>query len=208
MAKRGRHPKITEEKVKRFCEAISNGMSIKHSSALIGVDQRSVFRWIALGRKGDGGKLYVNFVAKIAESEARFIEKNLQSVQRAAAPRKVRTTKTYTRADGSSTSEVTEKIEYDWAAARWLLECKDRESFGPDRHEIAALKADINELRKLLTEAIGKAGRAADDQAGGAVQPSDRAGAVAGGLGNPAAALPAGEPASRAVDSVDPREGS
>lgn len=204
MSKPGRLPKLTPELAKRFCEAIANGMSRTRAGDLVGIHRVTVARWMKLGRSGKGGKLATdcaNFVTQVVQSEARFIEKNLQSVRRAAAPRRVRTTKTYTRGDGSSSSEVTEKVEYDWAAARWLLECRDRESFGPDRHEIAELKKDINELRKLLSEAIGKAAKSADDQAGGAVQPADRAGAVGGGSGDPAAVPPAGELPSQRVDS-------
>lgn len=188
MGKPGRIPKLTPELTKRFCEAIANGMSRNRAADLVGIHRITVARWMRLGRSGKGGKLAadcVNFVTQIALSEARFIEKNLKSVERAATPKLVKVRKTITRplfdAAGNRigetvTVEETAKKEHDWSAARWLLECKDRESFGPDRHEIAALKKDIADLRKLLAESVARLSGGGDGE-----QAENRAGAVSGG---------------------------
>ena len=48
------------------------------------------------------------------------------------------------------TVEVTEREACDWHAAKWLLECKDRETFGPDRRELAYLRKELAELRRSI----------------------------------------------------------
>jgi uncharacterized protein CbrC (UPF0167 family) len=60
-------------------------------------------------------------------------------------------TRITTRPDGSVVTEVTERTECDWQAAKWLLECRDPETFGSHRKELSALKKELAELRRLLT---------------------------------------------------------
>lgn len=170
MAKRkgryqGRIPKFTPEVAAKFCEHIASGMSRNRAADLIGVHRTTVLNWLKMSRTGKGGKLYSTFSAEVAVAEAEFIRRNLKSVEKAATPRRSEIIKrtvrnTYDLAGNpTGTSEVIEtttKRELDWAAAKWLLECKDRESFGPDRHEIQALKTQMKELEKLLREAVGR----------------------------------------------------
>lgn len=167
MAQRGRPPKLTPETAARFCGFIADGMSRNRAADLIGVHRTTVLNWIKMSRNGKGGKAYSTFSAEIAVAEAEFIRRNLKSVEKAATPRRGVVVKTTTRKtfdlDGNETgtSEVTErtvKRELDWGAAKWLLECKDRESFGPDRQEIAELKKQLADLSKLLHETLKRRG--------------------------------------------------
>ena len=167
MAQRGRPPKITPEIAARFCGYIADGMSRTRAADLIGVHRTTVQAWIRMSRNGKGGKAYSTFASEIAQSEARFIQRNLKSVEKAATPRRSEVVKrtvrnTYDLAGNQTgTSEVIEtttKRELDWTAAKWLLECKDRESFGPDRQEIASLRKELADLSKLLNETLKRRG--------------------------------------------------
>jgi hypothetical protein len=193
MAKRGRPLKLTSELADEFCKHIARGMSIHRTGQLLRLDKNTVSRWLKFGRKRSGLKIYTEFAEKVAAAEAEFIGQNVDAVKRAATPRTVKVRKTTTRpvfddqgnhvAD-QTVVEETVKREHDWGAARWLLECKDRESFGPDRHEIAALKKDLAELRKVISETVDKLRPADGDQAGEAINPDGRAGTAEGGSGN------------------------
>ncbi len=156
MPRRGRPPKITPELAAQFCGHIADGVSKTRAAALIGINAATLHRWIALSRAGKGGRIYASFASEVARAEARFIAARLATVVRASRPKRVRVVRTVTRADGAETVEVVERVESDWLAAKWLLECKDRETFGPDRHAIAALRKELAELRALLTERIGR----------------------------------------------------
>ncbi len=156
MPRRGRPPKLTPELSAEFCGHIGDGVSKTRAAALVGINAATLFRWIALSRAGKGGRIYASFASDVARAEARFIAARVATVVRASRPKRVRVVRTVTRGDGSTTTEVTERIEADWMAAKWLLECKDRESFGPDRHAIAALRKELAEMRALLTERIGR----------------------------------------------------
>ena len=156
MPRRGRPPKLTPELASQFCGHIADGVPKARAAALVGVHPSNLYRWLALSRAGKGGRIYASFASDVARAEASFIAARVATVVRASRPKRVRVVRTFTRADGSTTTEVTTRIESDWLAAKWLLECKDRESFGPDRHAIAALRKELAELRALLTERIGR----------------------------------------------------
>lgn len=149
MERKGRIPKLTHELTAAFAKAVGGGMSRAKAAAVVGVTPKTICVWMKLGREQRTGP-HVHFVHEVTAAEARFIAANLAAVRRAATPTRRRVTKTTTRPDGSVTVEVTERTECDWQAARWLLECKDPETFGPDRHELTALKKEMAEIRKLL----------------------------------------------------------
>lgn len=155
MAKRGRISKFTTDTAAAFCGHLAAGLGKGRAAALVGVDAATVYRWLALSRAGRGGSLFARFAADVAAAEARFIASQLQTVVRAAHPRKVRVVKTVSRSAEITTTEVTERVTSDWRAAKWLLECRDPEAFGPDRHAITALRQELAELRLVLTRKLG-----------------------------------------------------
>ena len=95
------------------------------------------------------------FLAAVLAAEATFVAEQLSTVVRAATPRRTRATRTTTRPDGRVVTVVTERVEFGWRAAAWLLECKDQESFGPDRAEVVRLRREVAELRPLLARQLG-----------------------------------------------------
>lgn len=128
---------------------MAGGLSRAKAAAVVGVTPKTICLWMKLGREQQTGP-HVHFVHEVTAAEARFIAANLAAVRRAATPVKRRVTKTTTRPDGSVVTEVTERVECDWQAARWLLECRDPETFGTDRRELTALRRELAELRQLL----------------------------------------------------------
>ena len=163
-ARRGRIPKISPATAAEFCRHLEGGLSRKKAAALIGVDQTTICRWLRNSRDGVEKRLYANFAREVTAAEARFVAANVRHVYRAAKPRKVRVVKTTVRpafdaagvvVGDATTTETTERVEHDWQAAKWLLECKDREHFGPERAELAALRKELAEVRKLLTDRAG-----------------------------------------------------
>jgi uncharacterized protein CbrC (UPF0167 family) len=140
---------------------VGGGLSRAKAAAVVGVTPKTVCLWMKLGRDRAVGP-HVHFVHAVQAAEARFIADNLATVRRAATPSRRRVTKTTTRPDGSVVTEVTERTECDWLAAKWLLECKDPETFGPDRSEMKTLRKELAELRHLLLKHTPDAGVAPD----------------------------------------------
>jgi hypothetical protein len=156
MSRKGRLPKLTPELTSAFCQVVGGGLSRARAAAVVGVTPKTVCLWMRLGREQRTGP-HVHFVHAVTAAEARFIAANLATVRRAATPAKRRVTKTTTRPDGSVVTEVTERTECDWLAAKWLLECRDPDTFGPDRKELAALRKELAELRKVLATPVPSA---------------------------------------------------
>ena len=149
MVRRGRRPKLTPELSAAFCAAVGNGLSRARAAAIVGIAAKTVGRWFRAGWEGRSAA-HVLFVREVRAAEARFVADQLAVVVRAAEPRVERVTKTTTRPDGAVTVEVVERPAGDWRAAMWLLECKDPESFGPDRRELADLGKELAELRRSI----------------------------------------------------------
>jgi hypothetical protein len=163
MARKGRIPKLTPELTAAFAEAVGGGLSRAKAAAVIGVTPKTVCVWMRVGRTGRAGP-HVHFVNSVRAAEAKFVAENVKAVRRAATPARRRVTKTTTRPDGSVVTEVTERTECDWQAAKWLLECRDPDTFGADRRELAALKKELAEVRQLLWALGGSSTR--DGQSG------------------------------------------
>ncbi len=152
MPRRGRTPKLTPELLAAFCDALAGGLSRAKAAAVVGIAPKTVCRWVQAGRAGRSAD-HVLFVREVRAAEARFVASQLAVVRRAAEPRVERLTRTTTRPDGSTTVEVTEREACDWHAAKWLLECKDRETFGPHRRELTDLRKELAELRRSIASA-------------------------------------------------------
>ncbi len=131
---------------------MAGGLSRAKAAAVVGVTPKTICLWMRQGREQRTGP-HVHFVHEVTAAEAKFIATNLAAVRRAATPAKRRVTKTTTRPDGAVVTEVTERTECDWQAAKWLLECKDPDTFGPDRKELMALRKELAELRRMLRPA-------------------------------------------------------
>lgn len=161
--RRGRPPKLTPELAAAFCRAVGGGLSRAKAAAVVGITPKTVCLWMKAGREGRGANC-VHFVHEVLAAEARFVADQLAVVVLAAGPRVERVTRTTTRPDGTVTVEQTEREAFDWKAAMWLLECKDRETFGPDRRELAELRKELVELRRAFatTQRSTTAGAASD----------------------------------------------
>lgn len=154
MPRRGRPPKLTAELAVDFCRLVGGGLSRAKAAAAVGVTPKTICLWLKAGRDGRG-PTFVHFVHEVRAAEARFVADQLAVVVRAAGPRTERVTKTITRPDGTTTVEVTEWPAGDWRAAVWLLQCKDAEAFGSDRHELRAVRKELAELRQTLAAIQG-----------------------------------------------------
>lgn len=149
MPRTGRPTKLTAELTAAFCERLAEGLSRSKAARLAGVSKKTICAWLKLGRSGRSS-VHARFLADVLESEARFVADQLAAVVRAATPCRRRVTRTTTRPDGSVVTVVTERVEADWRAAAWLLGCKDPDEFGADRAEVAVLRREVADLRRLM----------------------------------------------------------
>ena len=118
-------PKLTPETQKVLVEAIAAGVPRAVAAMRAGISERCLYQWLAKGRKG--GKRNEGFVQlfqTLQKAEADAVVRNVALVQKAAAKA--------------------------WQASAWWLERRYPEEFGTNRHELAELRKQILELRKLL----------------------------------------------------------
>jgi hypothetical protein len=223
MAKRkgGRPTKFTKALAAKFCGLLEKGMSRAKASHICCVTPDTVLTWLQKGRRNET-PAFAGFLAKVLASEAKFVESRLAEVVWAAKPKRVKVVKVTTRpvfdADGNrvgdaTTTETTLKREHDAGMAKWLLECRDRETYGPDRHELAALRKELGELRKLLSarsdgDSPVSSGTDRDgegDQAGGSGKAT---GPAAPSVATPPPVPPAADPGGGTVGGPEsPAEG-
>lgn len=135
-------------------------MSRTKAAAAVGVTKKTVCAWLRVGRRGRS-RPHEQFLAAVLAAEARFVADRLAAVVQAATPRRTRAIRTTTHADGRVVTEVTERVEADWKAAAWLLRCKEPGEFGDSLGEVAGLRREVAELRRLLARSPGE-GRPAE----------------------------------------------
>ena len=152
MPRTGRPTKLTPSLSAAFCEQLGVGLSRTKASALVGVSKKAVFEWLRLGRRADSGP-HAEFLAAVLAAEATFVAEQLSTVVRAATPRRARTTRTTTFADGRVVTVVTERVQADWRTAAWLLGCKDPGGYGGGRENMSRLRSEVAELRRAVSSA-------------------------------------------------------
>lgn len=149
MPRAGRPTKLTPALVAAFCGRLADGLSRTRAAAVVGITKKTSCWWMRLGRLGRSPP-HAEFRTAVLAAEAEFVAARMAAVVRAATPRRARTTRTTTHADGRVVTEVTERVATDWRAAAWLLRCKAPDEFGEDRAEVSVLRGEVAELRRLL----------------------------------------------------------
>lgn len=214
--KRGRDPKIGKQIAEIFAREIAKGRSKKQAALLAGIHPTTVSVWLRRGRQGGRKNIeYTEFAKSVAKAEAEFVASRIDEVLKAAKPKKTKSVKRTVRntydlsGNPTGTMEVIEettKREQEWMAAWKLLERKDRENWGDNKEEIAAIKQQIKELRELMakrpageTESSGEPSSVPARVSGNPEPPSPRA--VDSGELPPAGGVP-GENGDAAVSGT------
>jgi hypothetical protein len=121
----GRPSKYTPERVQKICNLLKLGNTRKAAAHGSGITEETFSDW-RQKKKG--------FAELIELAEAEFESRNVALIQKAAAERKVEIVKTKTysvQGKGLITETVTTtKVEFDWAAAAWLLERRRSKDWG------------------------------------------------------------------------------
>lgn len=96
-----RPTKFDTEKGKQICGLLAGGNFLTDAAALVGVDVRTVERWIERGTQGQ--KIYAEFAQEVAKARAQFVASTIIKIR---------------RQDG------------DWRAHAWILEKLRPRQFG------------------------------------------------------------------------------
>jgi hypothetical protein len=158
---------------------VEKGHTKTTAAHILGISPRSLFRWLKLGKDSEDD-YYVSFVADFATARSRYIDRNLAILNKAAKGYTVKVRKEQEElrkfkrkgADGKTLRDPeTGEILYDerWVVvarevvrrkeflpdmAKYALQCKEREEWGSERLEIAALKKEIQKLVKRYEELV------------------------------------------------------
>ena len=106
-------------------QAVADGVPLKFAAGLAGVSPRSLFRWLAQGRREDGPAECVALVALLKGAAAEAVQSRIAVIKKAA--------------DAGT-----------WTAAAWHLERCHPDHFGTDRRELRELRKAVLDLTERL----------------------------------------------------------
>jgi hypothetical protein len=121
--RRGRPPTLTPEVQKRICAAIRAGNFRDVAAGAAGIPVRTLRDWLRKGRDGTPGP-YADFLHAVLEAER--------------------------AAEIAAVALVLKAAKKDPRHAQWWLERKFPQRWGRCRGELADLKREVAELRKLV----------------------------------------------------------
>jgi hypothetical protein len=149
----GRTSKLTPELHASIVQSVAAGVPQEDAAAKAGITERTLYLWMAAGRKARSGPFFQLFQA-IKKAHAERMAASVARIGKAAQGGAIieRTTKTVTRThkDGTSTSTTTavERLAPpQWTADAWFLERRHPEKFASNHQE-------TKELRKVVTELV------------------------------------------------------
>ena len=133
----GRYRVLTAEAKAKFVEAVGKGNPYRIAVALAGISERTVYRFLALGRKAESGQ-HRQFWQAVKKAEATFAAKNVELIQNAA--------------------NASPKF---WTASAWLLERRFPNDWSDAKREIRAMAKKLTAMEKqihdLLAQSLAKA---------------------------------------------------
>ena len=91
-------------------KAIRQGLPYKHAAALAGVSEATLDSWKYKGGQPDAKEIYVEFLGRLKQARAEWVQETLQGIQAASTGEKP-----------------------DWKAGAWLLERRERANFGSNK---------------------------------------------------------------------------
>ena len=152
MAKIGHIPMLTPEVGRIILESVGQGAVYELAAQRAGVSKRSIYNWLARGRKGGkANAIYVHFLHALEKAKGDRATLSLARIGKAGQGGAV-IERTSTTRDGVTT--VKEKIaQPQWTADAWLLERLHDEHYGLNKTELATMRREMMEMRKALTEA-------------------------------------------------------
>lgn len=124
---RGRPTKLTDEVAIGICQAILDGLFRNQAAKIFRVCPRTLKRWLANGKRHPEG-VYGTFRHLLLECEGQCERKAVAAIMRAG-------------------------FDDDAKHLEWWLERKYPQRWSRYRGELADLKREMAELRKLLTDA-------------------------------------------------------
>ena len=81
----GRRSKLTPFVKKKIMECVELGMPINRAANAVGISSRTFERWKARGENPNGDDdIFVSFVEDLEKSEANYIKRNLERIDRGA----------------------------------------------------------------------------------------------------------------------------
>jgi hypothetical protein len=145
----GTTPNLTPETQEKICKAIAQGTPQEDAAAAVGVTGRTLRSWKRKGLDGVAD-IYTSFASALKKAEAECLVANVEVINKAAMGHDITITKITNKTDGSKVIETTNKREFDWCAAAWMLERRYPEKFAlRHKKEIeAAVEAAIEKRVK------------------------------------------------------------
>lgn len=124
--------KLTADVHRALVKAVSDSLPLRFAAEACDLDERTVQRWLAEGKKPGGDPACCRLCRDIKKARAEAVRARLRRLTRAA--RKW------------------------WQADTWVLERQYPEEFGSDRRELADLRREVRYLADELAASRGRAG--------------------------------------------------
>lgn len=173
--KTGRETKLTPEVQKIIIEKLTEGVPLKHTVDMVGIDGSTFCKWKQRGKKEKSG-IYFEFFIAVKKAKANRLAASVKRIESASVGGQVveRETKTVTIVTKSGEEKTTETT-YEkmapgqWTADAWYLERRHPDEFGNNRKEIRELQEQVKSLLKVLED--GKIIKNSDVTSAGKVSP-------------------------------------
>lgn len=117
----GRPTKLTKELQETLIAAVRRTYYLETAADLVGIDRRTVQRWVKRGRKEPGG-IYGSFCRALKIALAEKSAANIEAIENAG----------------------------HWTSRAWLQERRFPEQWGSDKGEIRRLAKELEELKKSV----------------------------------------------------------
>lgn len=122
---------LTDELADRVIRGIDAGLTVKAAGGVAGVPERTLRRWLSVGRKATAG-LYRQFAERVDAAKA-----------------------------FAAVGTINDAAKGDWKAAAFLLERLYPDEYGPQRREVKLLRRMVKVLArrvKALQDALASPG--------------------------------------------------
>ena len=125
----GRPCKLTPEVQDRIAAAVRAGAYRQIAATLAGINERTLYDWLAKGKDGKRDGKFVQFYQAIKRAEAEWEQEQAEAIRETAKGGQLLSRTTTERKDGSTVTTET-YTRPEWTARAWLLERKAYERWG------------------------------------------------------------------------------
>lgn len=122
--------KLTEEITQAICESVAKGLHKSHIAASVGIEADTLRNWLDRGAaKAEGDEAYSAFSVRFKKAQSDFCQARFGTILEAS--------------------------EKTWTAAAWVLERLYPDEYSDPGKELARLRREVDELKKLVPEVQG-----------------------------------------------------